>query len=69
MYSHYYYLDEPSHEHVGGLTHNVWQLVSLILGLLLLCFLIGLCWQCYRSGQFGLPVVGGGIGSGQPVYY
>lgn len=42
----------PSHEQYYGYRSygwDLWQIISLIIGLLLLCFLIGICIQCFRN--------------------
>ena len=54
----------PSHEqyYARSFTWDLWQIISLILGLLLLCFLIGICINCFRStayGVTGMAPVGG----------
>ena len=50
----------------GSFTWQLWQIVSLILGLLFVCFLIGICLVCLRRSGL-LP--GGGYGTviGQPA--
>lgn len=58
----------PSHEQFyyspyRSWTWELWQIISLILGLLLLCFLISICLSCFRSATY--PVVGGGVMPGQ----
>lgn len=61
---------EPSHyvEHEyypGGFTWQLWQIIWFILGLLLLCFLIGICINCFRRSGF----VPGGVYGAQPGVY
>ena len=47
-----------THEYYpGSFTWELWQIISLIVGLLLLCFLIGICINCFRTVGYGMSPV------------
>jgi hypothetical protein len=47
-------LNELSHEYYGrGSAFDVWQIIGVIIGLLLLCTIIGFIINCVRNGGFG----------------
>ena len=45
--------------HHGGF--GLWHIISLILGLLLLCFLIGVCISCFRNTAYAAGAPMGGV--------
>ena len=52
---------KPEHEYYYGYGWNLWQIISLIIGLIVLCVLIGICINCFRgtAGMVGGPGMGG----------
>lgn len=47
----HHYLDEyPSHQYYGQPGFGIWHIVGIVIGLIILCLLIGICMNCLRSG-------------------
>ena len=54
----HHYLDEsPSHEYCYGQPgFGIWHIVGIVIGLIILCALIGICLNCMRSTAYaGAP--------------
>ena len=58
------------HEHGRG-GFDIWHIVGIVLGIILLLAIIGFVINCFRNRGFGFggQTYGTGYGAGQQVYY
>jgi hypothetical protein len=62
-------LEELGHEYYGrGSSFDIWQIVGIVIGLLLLCAIIGFIINCVRNGGIG-STYGQAYGTPGQVYY